>query len=492
MLAKRIACFGSCFKGLVSVLSAGVSVSLCYESIEQEVLGLSRDVASEVLGRVLDATLSNTEVLSAVRVYGGRLGYRFVRYQPLTIRLATGESWAVRSPYFVKSSGKRGRKKRGPNGRGCHLLLELLGLVARCSSVFVSDVVSMCLLCPSLEVCQQVLSHRGVAVDVKTLRRLCGQLGELCLESRADSVLDTEESLAGKRVLIGIDGGRLRLRRPKRGRKKEGQKRQGYHTDWKEPKLFTLHVLDEEGKLQQASTPLIDATMGDADALFALLGEYLMRLDIAQAQCVIFVGDGAEWIWNRVDACIQAWGLTQAYQVLDYFHASQHLWGLLELRTDLSDARRQCLYQQCKSLLWDGDIEGLVDVISQQARGKARKQMLNGLDYFHKHAKRMQYRHFKQQGVPQGSGVVESAIRRVINLRLKAPGTFWTPRMAECFLFLRAQLLAGRWIHVMRHVTQRRRTQWNAGKQANTNGSDKVMRLEPNDTTNHKYMECVA
>jgi hypothetical protein len=47
--------------------------------------------------------------------------------------------------------------------------------------------------------------------------------------------------------------------------------------------------------------------------------------------------------------------------------------------------------------------------------------------------------------VPCGSGCVESAIRRVINLRLKAPGTFWTPEMAECFLFLRSQLLSGRW-----------------------------------------------
>lgn len=492
MLAQRISCVGFGFKGLVSAFSESLSESLCYESLEQEVLGLSRDVASEVLGSVLEATLSNPELLSAVRVYGGRLGYRFVRYQPLTVRLATGESWEVRSPYFVKAVGKRGRQKRGPNGRGCHLLLELLGLVSRCSSVFVSEVVSMCLVCPSLEICQQMLAHRGVAVDVKTLRRLCGQLGDLSLESRADSVLDAEESLAGKRVLIGIDGGRVRLRRPKQGRKKRGQKQQGYHTDWKEPKLFTLHVLDEEGKLQQTFTPVIDATLGDADELFALLGEYLMRLDIAQAQCVIFVGDGAEWIWNRVDACIQAWGLTQAHQVVDYFHASQHLWDILELRTDLNHSQRLSLYEQTKTCLWNGDIQGLTEVISQLARGKARKEMLNGLAYFHKHAKRMQYRHFKQQGIPQGSGVVESAIRRVINLRLKAPGTFWTPQMAECFLFLRAQLLAGRWLHLMRHVTQRRRAHWNACNQIQTRGTDNVIPLKADEQTNDQMLKKAA
>ena len=65
----------------------------------------------------------------------------------------------------------------------------------------------------------------------------------------------------------------------------------------------------------------------------------------------------------------------------------------------------------------------------------------------------MQYEGFEQQGRPWGSGSVESAMRRVINLRLKAPGTFWTPAMAECFLFLRAQLFSGRWEVMLANLT---------------------------------------
>ncbi|CAK0774583.1 hypothetical protein CCP4SC76_5890008 [Gammaproteobacteria bacterium] len=48
---------------------------------------------------------------------------------------------------------------------------------------------------------------------------------------------------------------------------------------------------------------------------------------------------------------------------------------------------------------------------------------------------------------------MESAIRRVINLRLKAPGTFWLKEMVECFLFLRSQLLSGRWGIFMTNLT---------------------------------------
>ena len=65
----------------------------------------------------------------------------------------------------------------------------------------------------------------------------------------------------------------------------------------------------------------------------------------------------------------------------------------------------------------------------------------------------MQYEDFDRQGLPCGSGSVESAIRRVINLRLKAPGTFWTEAMAECFLFLRAQLVSGRWEIMLANLT---------------------------------------
>jgi hypothetical protein len=65
----------------------------------------------------------------------------------------------------------------------------------------------------------------------------------------------------------------------------------------------------------------------------------------------------------------------------------------------------------------------------------------------------MQYQQFRDQHLPCGSGHVESAIRRVINLRLKAPGTFWTRQMAECFLFLRAQLLSGRWDILLANLT---------------------------------------
>ena len=66
----------------------------------------------------------------------------------------------------------------------------------------------------------------------------------------------------------------------------------------------------------------------------------------------------------------------------------------------------------------------------------------------------MQYARFRKLNLPCGSGAVESAIRRVINLRLKGPGLFWRRETAETFLFLRAQLLSGRWEIFLDNVTR--------------------------------------
>ena len=436
--------------------------SFSYEEVEREVLSRTQELASEILAGVLKEVLEDEEVLESLKRFGGKLAYRFVGYRAVEVTVGNGRKVKVRSPYFVKVQSKRGKKKRGPNGRGCHLLLEVLGFLGRCSSVFVDEVVQMALLCPSFAVAHEVLSSRGMEVDVKTIRRLCRLLGVVGLAHRGMISLGCGEHVKGKTVVLGIDGGRVRLRKKKRGRRAAGLKRGGFHTPWREPKLFTIYVLDESGRVEKTWSPVHDATLGGADAMFSLLATYLRELGIEQAGRVVFVGDGAEGIWSRVSPLIEAFSLDSGtvFEVVDYSHAAAHLWGVLELREDLSCKERTRIYTQWKRLLWEGEIEGVKKEVARQARGKVRKQMLGGMKYFETHGFRMQYARFKAEHIPQGSGAVESAIRRVINLRLKAPGTFWTPEMAEYFLFLRAQLISGRWAIFMGQVAERRRHQW--------------------------------
>jgi hypothetical protein len=135
--------------------------------------------------------------------------------------------------------------------------------------------------------------------------------------------------IGGKTVLICIDGGRLRERRPKRGRKPKNQKRQGYHAEWKEPIQFVIHIVNPDGTISQTHLPIYDATMGDIDAAFDLLEIYLRELDILKAQRVVFCCDGARSYWKRTGPLAQKLGISSHYEVIDYTHAKQNLYEIV-------------------------------------------------------------------------------------------------------------------------------------------------------------------
>ena len=112
------------------------------------------------------------------------------------------------------------------------------------------------LLSPSYDVASTLLKDRGISLDVKALRRLCQLAGDLNIHSRGRMSLTGQECLRGRTLVIGIDGGRLRERRRKRGAKAEKLKRQGYRTEWKEPKLSTIYLTDEKGDIVKEFKPL--------------------------------------------------------------------------------------------------------------------------------------------------------------------------------------------------------------------------------------------
>ena len=111
--------------------------------------------------------------------------------------------------------------------------------------------------------------------------------------------------MAGRRVVISSDGGRIRLRESKRGLKTT-KGRQRYTGAWREPKVLIVYVVDAEGKRDAGFAPVIDATLTGPDAVFALLRTSLQRLAITQADQVLFLADGAPWIWKRVPLLVHA------------------------------------------------------------------------------------------------------------------------------------------------------------------------------------------
>lgn len=245
-----------------------------------------------------------------------------------------------------------------------------------------------------------------------------------------------------------VDGGRLRERRTKRGRRPSGRKRQGYHTDWREPTQLVIQWLDVNGDKCTEIDPIYDATIGDTDQAFELLEAYLRQLDCSQAAKVVFCADGARRYWPRFQALAKRLELNAHLEVIDYTHAKQNLNEILEhLPKKMGAKERARVVEHCQNLLWQGDIAALEQQIRLHvtAPSKRKNALTKFKNYFLDNYRRMQYAAFKKLNLPIGSGCVESAIRRVINLRLKSPGMFWKRQTAEVMLFLRSTLLCGRW-----------------------------------------------
>ena len=366
------------------------------------------------------------------------------------VRTAQGH----RVPIWVTYYRRKGQRRAGKRYAGVYAGLVLLGIYDRCTPALAAEVSLLAAMLGSLDEARDVLADRGVDLDIKTMRLIAYRYAA---RARLDHQIETttfEDTVAGRRVVISSDGGRIRLREAKRGPKtKKGRRR--YTGAWREPKVLIIYVVDAEGKREASFAPVIDATLKGPDAVFALLRTYLQRLSITQADQVLFVADGAPWIWKRVPLLVQALGLAakQVHELLDFYHAVQHLAQVAALRNDWSAQARSRWRTHQRRLLLRGQLEQVIAAIRDICRGRNSKAMRTQRDYFIKHQSRMAYAQLMAMKLPIGSGAIESTVRRVVNLRLKGPSIFWCRASAEAILLLRSYYKAGRWNMLKRMAT---------------------------------------
>ena len=219
------------------------------------------------------------------------------------IRTAQGHTVAVWTTYYRR----KGQRRAGKRFRGVYAGLILLGIYDRCTPALAAEVSLLAAMLGSLHEAHDVLINRGVVLDPKTVRTIAYYYAARARLVQQIDNTTFEDTVTGRRVVISSDGGRLRLREHKRGPKtKKGRRR--YTGAWREPKVLIVYVVDAEGKQEPRFAPFIDATLQGPDVVFALLRTYLQRLEITQADQVLFIADGAPWIWKRVPLLVQALG----------------------------------------------------------------------------------------------------------------------------------------------------------------------------------------
>lgn len=422
-----------------------------FSEYEQNVYAKYQEKAElEIVGR-LNELQSNKVFLKILKQWGAGCCCRFLEYREITIRLKSGKAWKILSPVFYrkKPKKKRGRKPKRQKGVIRHLGLELVGIMQRISPALIEICVSMAVLCPSFEVAANALRGLGITMNEHLLQNITLRFAGFAKNTRIECNTEEVWQKPGIKILICVDGGRIRERRVKRGKRQKGKKRQGYHTEWFEPRLLTISQFDENGQKIKPVSPIMDGSCGSMDDFFDLLKEYLLWINLDAASEIVFCADGGNGIWPGIDKLISELDLSNAKRILDYTHAKQNINIVKKTIIDtleLSKRQQRKLSEEMRELLWSGSIKEISDLVRKKLAGQkealtvALKKMAG---YFGDHSK-FQYKSFRENGLPTGSGTVESAIRRVVNLRIKGTGLFWKRDHAENIIFLRSLVLTGK------------------------------------------------
>jgi hypothetical protein len=448
-ITLQIKCRAEIAEKIVAILESEDSPRITttaedFEEQERDLLKQAHELCALILEKQIQHSIDSEEGREAQRQIMQAIPFKMLDKGKEEVRLRTccGFEVTVRVSYFTRKGNRRG-KKRYP---GLYPGLLVLGIYERCTPGLASEVSMFAGMLGSLEEARQVLAERGVDLNIKTVRRIAYRFAERARTAQRVMELDFGPGVIGRKVAISADGGRTRIREKKRGRK-TAKGRNRFRGAWREPKLFIIYVVDAEGKLDRSFMPIMDALIQGPDAIFKLLHAYLSQLNLSEADRILFIADGAPWIWNRIPDLIKRLGVEpdQVHQLIDFYHAVEHLGKVASLRKGWSSQQHKSWVSKHRRLLLQGHVDKVVSAVKAICRGRNSRAIRTQMDYFVKNSARMAYEQLRGLKMPIGSGSVESAIRRVVNLRLKGPCTFWCKENAEAILLLRCYWKAGRW-----------------------------------------------
>lgn len=293
----------------------------------------------------------------------------------------------------------------------------------------------------SYEAAAQLAQKWGVTTTDSTIHQHVQKLGEraerdaeqirqrlLEPETRAEAAAESGRFLPDEfDLVIMIDGWMARDRGAQWGLKPA--ETQGERVAWHEMKTALVFRLDQRGRTQSGRHVLIEKFVDTVCADPFVFGQRLyalaLRCGLHQARRVYVVADGAVWIWNLVE---ERFGAVTG--VLDFYHASEHLWTFgLELFPDEKAVRgwvEPLLHQ-----LRHGEENAVLRKLDRtlaQARRMASPSLATverETHYFQNHRDHLHYAAREREGAPIGSGAMESVCRQ-FQTRFKGAGKFWS------------------------------------------------------------------
>jgi hypothetical protein len=330
-----------------------------------------------------------------------------------------------------------------PGPQGAFPLDQALGLIGPCTPGMARLLGRTAAQLPYVESSQQIQELAGIKIDPSQIQRLVQLLGPPAQERLIHLPEPTSE--AGGKFYVSVDGtGVPMVGEELEGRVGRGPDGKAKTREVKLAALFTQTTLDEQGQpVREPGSTTYLGNFACSEDFGPLVRQAALKRGMARASQVIFLGDGAAWVWETARTCF-----AQAAQILDYYHASEHVVSLAQaVYSAAGTANNMAIRWQ--SLLYESQLDVLLTEARAATETPPPQSVQKELDYLETNRQRMDYRRYREQGWFIGSGVVEAGCKRVIGQRLKQSGMFWTQAGATAVISLRCALLsAGGWDHL--------------------------------------------
>ncbi len=351
-------------------------------------------------------------------------GQRCYRNRPCEVLSALGSVTLWRNYYHP------------PGPEGGFPLDRTLGLIGNCTPGAARMLARTAAQLPYLESAQQLHELAGLEVDPSQIQRLVQLLGPPAQERLRH--LPGPFCRAASQFYVRVDGtGVPMVRAELEGRVGRGPEGKAKTREVKLAAMFTQTTTDAKGSpIRDPQSTTYLASFDVADAFGVRVRQAALQRGMAEANTVIYLGDGAAWVWEMARTCFP-----QAVPILDYFHASQHVVALAKAAySDPGTANNWAIRWQ--SLLYDSELDTLLAEV-RTVTGPTPSEAAQGeIGYLERNRIRMDYLRYRQNGWFIGSGVVEAGCKRIIGQRLKQSGMFWTEPGAAAVASLRCALLS--------------------------------------------------
>jgi hypothetical protein len=272
---------------------------------------------------------------------------------------------------------------------------------------------------------------------------------ELQRQSQDEAYLQTrlrEVRVVPQRLYGLIDAGKVRIE------PRDSAEKQGKTEAWRDLKLGCWCEAEAVPARQQSSRQRDKSAreqtvyrakhiqyycdLTDAQTFGELLWARGVEAHADLARELVFVCDGATWIWKLVERYYP-----HAVQIVDWYHAADRLQRVAQVAFS-NEAERTRWLEDVTDALWQGRV-GHVIHACQALPDCAEAQ--DAATYFSHHEARMRYAQFRAAGYMIGSGTIESGCKQIITQRLKCSGAQWTVRGAVQTAKARAAWLSGEW-----------------------------------------------